>query len=192
MPCRYEMPDIDFRQSEEFKSLDGQSKPKGDLLESVFKQARFDTRFYQEKPFHSRTFKKGPEGRLCPSEDGAGPAEPAKFLVSYASANTTFGAPGHESRLATFVEGLVRMRCVYKVNATTLDRFERVEADVPPFLVLFELESEEAVKALTEVFKDFYNDRALGHGYALETLHSRKVEVGFYRLKRVYAQEPAK
>jgi hypothetical protein len=187
MPCRYEMPDIDFRQSEEFKSLDGQSKPKGDLLDSVFRQARFDTRFYEEKPFHSRTFKKDSEGGLRPSEGGAGPAEPAKFLVSYASANTTFGASAHESILASLGEGLVRMRCVYKVNATTLDRFERVEADVPGFLVLFELESEEAVKALTGVFKDYYDDRALGHQHALTPFHSRKVEVGFYRLKRVYA-----
>ncbi|KAF2646315.1 hypothetical protein P280DRAFT_357945, partial [Massarina eburnea CBS 473.64] len=44
----YEMPDIAFRHTEEFKGLDGQREPKGDLLESVFKQVRFDTRFYEE------------------------------------------------------------------------------------------------------------------------------------------------
>jgi hypothetical protein len=42
------MSDIEFRQTREFKGLDGQSPPKGDLLERVFGQARFDTRFYEE------------------------------------------------------------------------------------------------------------------------------------------------
>jgi hypothetical protein len=42
------MPEIGFRESEEFKGLDGQSVPKKDLLEGVFRQARFDTRFYEE------------------------------------------------------------------------------------------------------------------------------------------------
>jgi hypothetical protein len=169
MPCRYEMPDVDFRQSEEFKSLDGQSMPKGDLLDSVFRQARFDTRFYEELPSFSRTFKADHTiGGLRSSVGGAGPA---KFLVSYAS-TAPFGAPGRVPTLAHIVKGLVRLRCFLKINATTLDRFERVEADVPSFVALFELESEEAVKAWQEEFKEFY-DR-------------HKVEVGYYRLKRVY------
>lgn len=42
------MPEIEFRESREFKGLDGQSLPKGDLLDRVFRQARFDTRFYEE------------------------------------------------------------------------------------------------------------------------------------------------
>ena len=32
----------------EFKALDGQSKPEGGLLERIFRNARFDTRFYEE------------------------------------------------------------------------------------------------------------------------------------------------
>jgi len=42
------MPEVEFRESKEFKGLDGQSPPKGDLLDRVFRQARFDTRFYEE------------------------------------------------------------------------------------------------------------------------------------------------
>jgi hypothetical protein len=44
----YEMPDIEFRETKEFKGLDGQSVPKKELLEGVFKNACFETRFYQE------------------------------------------------------------------------------------------------------------------------------------------------
>ncbi|KAF1999017.1 hypothetical protein P154DRAFT_393219, partial [Amniculicola lignicola CBS 123094] len=43
----YEMPDIDFRHTSAFKGLDGQSEPEKSLLEGVFRQARFDTRFYE-------------------------------------------------------------------------------------------------------------------------------------------------
>ena len=43
----YEMPDVEYRNTEEFKGLDGQSEPKKELLEGVFKKARFDTRFYE-------------------------------------------------------------------------------------------------------------------------------------------------
>ena len=42
------MPDIAYRESEEFKGLDGQSEPARELLEGIFKNARFDTRFYEE------------------------------------------------------------------------------------------------------------------------------------------------
>lgn len=44
----YEMRDIDYRESDDFKGLDGQSEPSQELLEGVFKNARFDTRFYEE------------------------------------------------------------------------------------------------------------------------------------------------
>lgn len=42
------MPDIAYRETDEFRGLDGQSRPSEELLEGVFKQARFDTRFYEE------------------------------------------------------------------------------------------------------------------------------------------------
>lgn len=43
----YEMPDVGYRETGEFKGLDGQSEPREELLEGVFKKARFDTRFYE-------------------------------------------------------------------------------------------------------------------------------------------------
>ena len=44
----YNMPDLAFRESEAFRGLDGQSKPSDELLNKVFKQTEFLTRFYEE------------------------------------------------------------------------------------------------------------------------------------------------
>ncbi|KAH7392223.1 hypothetical protein DE146DRAFT_581880, partial [Phaeosphaeria sp. MPI-PUGE-AT-0046c] len=44
----YEMSDIDYRTHPDFLALDGQSAPSQDLLHGIFKNARFDTRFYSE------------------------------------------------------------------------------------------------------------------------------------------------
>lgn len=44
----YEMPDVWYRLTDEFRGLDGQSRPSEELLRDVFEQARFDTRFYEE------------------------------------------------------------------------------------------------------------------------------------------------
>lgn len=44
----YEMDDVAFRFTDEFKGLDGQSVPKQELLEGVFKKARFETRFCEQ------------------------------------------------------------------------------------------------------------------------------------------------
>jgi len=42
------MPSLSYRESAAFKGLDGQSEPGAELLEGIFKCARFDTRFYEE------------------------------------------------------------------------------------------------------------------------------------------------
>ncbi|OAK99408.1 hypothetical protein IQ06DRAFT_336940 [Phaeosphaeriaceae sp. SRC1lsM3a] len=44
----YEMDDIEYRKHPDFLALDGQSPPSQDLLDGIFKNARFDTRFYEE------------------------------------------------------------------------------------------------------------------------------------------------
>ena len=44
----YNMPDLAFRESEAFRGLDGQSRPDEVLLEKVFKQTEFLTRFCEE------------------------------------------------------------------------------------------------------------------------------------------------
>jgi len=60
---------------------------------------------------------------------------------------------------------------MYKVvNATTLDQFERINADAMGFVALVEFEGEEMdVRSVREVLRD------------------GEAEVGWYRLKRVYA-----
>lgn len=50
----YEMPDINFRETKEFRSLDGQSEPEKELLEGVFKRVRFDMRFYECIQVHEK------------------------------------------------------------------------------------------------------------------------------------------
>jgi len=41
----YEMRDVEFRRTQEFRGLDGQKEPAKELLEGVFKNAGFETRF---------------------------------------------------------------------------------------------------------------------------------------------------
>lgn len=53
------MPDIEFRETSEFKNLDGQSEPERELLEQVFKKARFDTRFYREMQVFENEWEEG-------------------------------------------------------------------------------------------------------------------------------------
>lgn len=48
----YELPDLDFKDSDEFKALDGQSTPNKELFETIFKNAAFDSRFYEMKMDH--------------------------------------------------------------------------------------------------------------------------------------------
>ncbi|KAF2439030.1 hypothetical protein P171DRAFT_340638, partial [Karstenula rhodostoma CBS 690.94] len=69
----YEMPDVAYRNTPEFKGLDGQSPPKDALLHEIFEQARFDTRFYEELPSPSNS---SPSSAL---------EEQAKHLLSWAT-----------------------------------------------------------------------------------------------------------
>lgn len=42
------MSDVEYRNSAAFRALNGQTAPAQELLDGVFKNARFDTRFYEE------------------------------------------------------------------------------------------------------------------------------------------------
>lgn len=44
----YEMNDVNFRNTDEFKSLDGQSDPADKKVLELMRRARFETRFYEE------------------------------------------------------------------------------------------------------------------------------------------------
>jgi hypothetical protein len=64
------MSDIEYKDSAEFKALDGQSPPSQELLDGIFKNARFDTRFYTEAQSYSN-----------PNSPSPGPST---FLISAA------------------------------------------------------------------------------------------------------------
>ncbi|KAH7112893.1 hypothetical protein B0J11DRAFT_399912, partial [Dendryphion nanum] len=65
----YELPDLSYRHTPAFKSLDGQSPPSPNLLSTIFLQSRFDTRFYRQTQSFS----------LDPTS-----STPAKLLISAA------------------------------------------------------------------------------------------------------------
>jgi hypothetical protein len=77
------MPDINYRDTDEFKGLDGQSEPEERLLEAIFKKSRFDTRFYEEV----QHFEPGAEN-IAPESRGDGKQTAVvgakKFLISAA------------------------------------------------------------------------------------------------------------
>lgn len=61
----YEMREVGFRKTEEFRGLNGQSRPDGRLLERVFRNAEFDTRFWRCVQVHEGVgVKKGGYGLL--------------------------------------------------------------------------------------------------------------------------------
>ncbi|KAJ4375989.1 hypothetical protein N0V83_001269 [Neocucurbitaria cava] len=157
------MSDIEYRNSREFRGLDGQSAPKGELLEGVFKQARFDTRFYEEVQVY---------------EGGGG-----KALEPPAGKEADFDAWYRDEHLDVLSKapGYVRTRRYELVNGTTLDRFVRVEPQVPRFLALHEFQGDVLPwKELAESAQTEWAKRVMG-GVVKE-------EVGWYALKREYAE----
>ncbi|KAF2681762.1 hypothetical protein K458DRAFT_309076 [Lentithecium fluviatile CBS 122367] len=151
----YEMPDIRFRESKEFKRLDGQSLPKKELLDGVFRQARFDTRFYEISTIVANYLVD---------------AGPAAFLVSWSLSSllSSTDLEGLEE-----IEGFRRVRVCKVVNATTLDQFERMGSAVQPYVVLIEFDGVELPVMSVK--------NALGRNG-----DGAELEVGWYRLKRVY------
>lgn len=165
------MPDIEYRNTTEFKGLDGQSRPREELLEGVFKQARFDTRFYKEVQVYEK------EGVRT---------EPAKFLISAALQPATgldedFDTWYREEHLRVLseCEGYRRSRRYEVVNATVLDRFVRREPEVPRYLALHEFDGAELPwEGLRKSAETEWARKVMGS--------LRLEEIGWYSLKRVY------
>lgn len=166
------MTDINYRNSEDFKALDGQSPPSPDLLATIFQNARFDTRFYAEiQSFQVPHAKPGP----------------AKFLISAAleppsEQTSDFDQWYRDEHIAVLsrAPGFVRSRRYELVNGTTLNEFERLEGiEVPRFLALHEFEGEELPwKELAESAQTEWAKRIMGG--------LRREEVGWYVCKRTY------
>ena len=117
------MPSISYRHSPAFRALDGQSPPHPDLLANVFKQTRFDTRFY----------------RLIQTYQPNSSPSPTRFIISAAleppeSDVDDFDRWYREEHLEVLsrAPGFVRSRRFEVEEASTLERFERREGvEVP-------------------------------------------------------------
>lgn len=171
----YDMHDVEYRNTREFKGLDGQAPPKDDLLPLIFKNAKFETRF----------------GRLVsndrPASNGG---KPASLIIS---ATITPGSQSNSAELDKWYQeehvpllskcrGYIRTRRYQLVDTTILDEFERRSADpVRPgsWLALHEFEGEHFdMGAISATDETEWTSKVL-QGVA-------GVEAGFYRLRRVY------
>jgi hypothetical protein len=128
------MPDITYRETDEFRGLDGQSEPKQELLDGVFKRARFDTRFYEEVQVYE------PERSKEGVEEGG---KEGRFLLSAAlqpqqGQEDDFDNWYREEHLKVLseCEGYVRTRRYEVRDASTLDRFVRKRYVYVPSLAL--------------------------------------------------------
>lgn len=173
----YEMPSIAYRESADFKGLDGQSEPTKELLEGIFRCARFDTRFYEEVQDFEPEKKEGGRGK-----------DAKRFLISAAleppeGGEKDFDAWYRDEHLPVLAAapGYVRTRRYNLVSGTSLNEFERSVPDIPQFLALHEFECEElpwtelGASAETE-----WAGRVMG-GLA-------KSEIGWFVGKRVYGE----
>jgi hypothetical protein len=171
------MEDIEYRNHADFRNLDGQSKPSEELLEGIFKNARFDTRFYEEVQVF--------ENPNTPPSLG-----PAAILISAAleppsspERISDFDAWYREEHLAFLARapGYIRTRRYELVSGTSLDEFERSVPDIPRFLALHEFDCEELPwKELGESAETEWAKRVMG-GLVRE-------EVGWFGRKRMYEE----
>jgi hypothetical protein len=174
----YEMHDIDFRNTTEFKGLDGQSKPKGNLLDEIFTKAHFETRF----------------GSLLSNDDKGGKKKgPAKLIISATMTPSSkdaaedvdrFYEEEHVKEIAK-CPGYVRTRRYRFVDTTVLKEFERASAEpIEPWVSVIALhEFEGPYLPMEGLIKA---DETPWTARVLESLKRGGVEAGFFRLKKVY------
>jgi hypothetical protein len=172
----YEMRDVEFRNTAEFKGLDGQTVPKDDLLETVFKNAKFQTRFgTQEQIDHP----------------GSKPANLVISATLTAKDAETFAEMDKFYReehvpLISKCPGYVRTRRYKYVDTTVLNEFERADAyPVGPMSWLALHEFEGPYFHMDEIVKVDDTDWTRK---ILANLAEGGMEAGFFRLKRVYGE----
>ena len=157
----YHMPDLAFRETAAFRGLAGQSVPDEDLVEKIFKQAEFCTRFCEEMDMS-----------YFDSSSTESQASPAKFLVSVGARSA--GVPsdyGVSNILANLSEISGRRRTTaYKVHeASVLSAFKRSYTKETTDVVLIEFDSEPDCDAVLEALQ-----------------HREGLEIGFWGLRRAY------
>lgn len=163
----YHMPDLEFRKSATFKGLAGQSKPnERGLLETIFQQAEFCTRFCQEVD--------AVDGSRChsnESDDANGSSDPepaAPFVI-------TVGVPStmQDSKLPTTLSKLDGFKHFSKYDmqeGSVLSAFQRSFIAEPKYLFIFQY----------GVIPDMADLKT-----ALENAPSN-LEIGFWLLRRDY------
>lgn len=124
----YNMPDLAFRESAAFRGLDGQSKPSEELLEGLFRQASFITRFAEEI---------GVEGESGGFRKGAAPFAVTVGIESGRSGDSGSGVMSALSK----IQGYRRKRTLRVHENSLLDRFERSYMDEPAVLAILEFDT---------------------------------------------------
>ncbi|KAB2111776.1 hypothetical protein AG0111_0g1164 [Alternaria gaisen] len=168
----YEFPDLSYKDSQGFKGI----KPPGaDLIEDVYKNVRFDIRFYEEVQV----------------VEGSTPSPP-KFLISAAldppkdaASTDDFDAWYRQEHIPMLerAPGFVRSRRFKLSNATVINEFQvgDVTEEAPRFLALHEFSGEALPwKEIAESTSTEWAKRVWG---GLE-----KEEVGWYEVGKVYSE----
>ena len=136
----YHMSDLAFRETAAFKGLDGQSVPSDELVERIFKQTEFCTRFCEELPGDQETTS------VVPDE-----SSPLPYLVTIAikDASSTQGRPIHEL-LSSLSQVLGATKTTtYKVcEASILSEFRRSYQTEPKNIILVECSTKPQVEPL--------------------------------------------
>ncbi|KAL5118709.1 hypothetical protein ACEQ8H_003386 [Pleosporales sp. CAS-2024a] len=201
----YEMDEIEMQESGAFKAaaldLDGPSRPRAELVEGIFKHARFDTRVYAlvsefvgpRADLEKKRKKRKPDDEEEEEEKEEKPAltkEKATFLISGAlepppDAVDDLDAWYRDEHLHVMarVPGYLRTRRFQLVSGTSLVGLERSTPEMPRFLSLHEFAGEGALpwKELLESVETEWAKKVLGG-----LLRS---EMGYYECKRRYEEE---
>jgi len=119
----YAFPSLPFRETAAFKGLDGQSRPKRDLLQTVFSKAEFATRFIAVEYDSSSS-----QGDTLLSNPCA--ANPPAYLavVSFANVTLSPGAMGSAvGKELSAVKGVDRVQIFGVRESTILREFNRTQ-----------------------------------------------------------------
>ncbi|KAG9193724.1 hypothetical protein G6011_03759 [Alternaria panax] len=174
----YEFPDLSYKDSAGFKGI---TPPNADLIENVYKNTRFDIRFYEQVQVA--------EG---PSPSSSSSSSPPKFLISAAldpprdaASTDDFDAWYRQEHIPMLqrAPGFVRSRRFKLSTATVIDEFKvgDVTGEAPRFLALHEFSGETLPwKEIGESTQTEWAKRVWG-GLVTE-------EVGWYETGRVYSE----
>jgi hypothetical protein len=111
------MPDVEYRNTAEFKGLDGQSEPDPELLKGVFKQARFDTRFYEVVQEYGDSASTGAKSLSLRTRGGLGLTGEQDPRTCCARRHSS----PHRAKTKTLTNGIVKNTCTCSANALASD-----------------------------------------------------------------------